>query len=228
MKIPQHIAIVMDGNRRWAKQRNLPTLEGHRKGLENFKKIARYCHEIGVKQLTVFAFSTENWKRSSSEKSYLLKLFLKGFSSAHIKELKQRKVRFRAIGQIEKFPDSLCKKIREAEELTRDNKEFFLHIALSYGGRADILEATKNIVANQVPVANINEQLFSRFLWTQEAPDPDLIIRTGKVKRISNFLLWQSAYAELFFPEKHWPEFSTKDLDKIIGEYAERERRFGT
>ncbi|MCD5396158.1 MAG: di-trans,poly-cis-decaprenylcistransferase [Candidatus Pacebacteria bacterium] len=226
-KIPYHLAIIMDGNRRWARSRGLPTLFGHKKGLENFKKIARYCYKKGVKILTAFAFSTENWNRSKEEVSYLMKLFESMFTKKNVEELNKKGVKINIIGQKWRFPKTLQKKIKEIEQLTKKNKKAILNIALSYGGRADIIEAIKKIVRLKVPPKEVNEELVSKYLWTKAQPDPDLIIRTGKEKRISNFLIWQSAYSELYFSNKHWPEFTEKDLEEAFLDYSKRKRRFG-
>jgi len=227
MKVPNHIAIIMDGNRRWAKINRLPAFEGHRRGVKAFDEIAKRCQEKTVKVLTVFAFSTENWNRPKKEVNFLIKLFLGMFSKNRIKELQDRGVKLNLIGQIEKFPKKLQEKIKEAEKQTKDNKNFILNIALSYGGRADITEAVKKILEKGISAKQITEDLISENLWTQGLPEPDLIIRTGGEKRISNFLIWQGAYSELYFANKYWPEFSEKDLDKAIVDYSSRQRRFG-
>ena len=223
----KHISIIMDGNRRWAKERGLPPLEGHKKGLDNLKNIAKHCQKTGIKCLTVFAFSTENWNRSAKEIKYLMNLFYQAFSEKNINELNKNKVKVNIIGQKERFSSVLKKRIKKAESITKNNKDYILNIALSYGGRADIVGAVKNIVKNKISFSKIKEQTISENLWTKGIPDPDIIIRTGKEKRISNFLIWQGAYAEIYFSDKHWPEFSAKDLDEIIIDYNNRERRFG-
>jgi len=220
MNLPYHIGIILDGNRRWAKERGKPSLYGHTKGLENFEKIARHCQKRGIKILTVFAFSTENWNRSKKEVDHLMRLFGNVFRKERIDELMKEKVRVNVIGQKHRFSVKLQKKIKEVEDLTKKNTKFVLNIAMSYGGRADITQATKK-------AKTITEDEISRNLWTQGLRDPDLIIRTGKEKRISNFLIWQGAYAELYFPDKHWPGFTEKDLDKALKEYDTRKRRFG-
>ena len=227
IKIPYHLGIIMDGNRRWAKQRGLPPLFGHRKGLKTFKKIAKYCYKKGVKILTVFAFSTENWNRSKEEVSYLMKLFDSMLSDKNVEELNKKGVKINIIGQKWRFPKKLQRKIKKVEQATRRNKKGILNIALSYGGRADIIQAIKKIVKLKIPPREINETLVSKYLWTKGLPDPDLIIRTGKEKRISNFLIWQSAYSELYFVNKHWPEFTEEDLEKAFLDYSKRQRRFG-
>jgi len=218
MKVPVHIGIIMDGNRRWAKKRNLPSLRGHQKGAEALEKISKHCQKRGVKILTVFAFSTENWNRSKKEVYYLMKLFEDLFTQKRINELMAKDVRLNVLGQKEKFSKKLQKKIEQVEELTKKNSKHIFNIALSYGGRADIVQAAKR-------AKRITEQEISKNLWFSR--DIDLLIRTGKEKRISNFLIWQSAYAELYFSDKHWPAFTEKDLDKALKDYDKRKRRFG-
>ncbi len=227
MTIPQHLAIVMDGNRRWAKERSLPSLKGHQKGAQTFKKIAEYCQKRGTKILTVFAFSTENWNRSKIEVNYLMKLFLVLFSRKNIKELQDRDVKLNIIGQREKLPAKLREKIRQIEKETENNKKFILNIALSYGGRADITQAVKNIIRKRAEIKEITEDLISKNLWTNDLPNPDLIVRTGGEKRISNFLIWQGAYSELYFTDSFWPDFSELELNEIFKDYANRKRNFG-
>ena len=227
MIIPQHLAIIMDGNRRWAKRKNLPSFRGHKHGLGVFKDISKYCQKRGTKTLTVFAFSTENWNRSKTEINFLMKLFLSLFSKKDIQELQDREVKLNIIGQKEKFSALLQEKIKKAEEQTKDNKNFILNIALSYGGRADIVEATRKILKKGFSSKKIDESLFSQYLWTKGLQDPDLIIRTGGEKRISNFLIWQGAYSELYFSDTLWPDFNKEELDKIFEDYATRKRNFG-
>jgi len=227
MIIPQHLAIIMDGNRRWAKQKNLPSFRGHKHGLGVFKDISKYCQKRGIKILTVFAFSTENWNRSKTEINFLIKLFLSLFSKKDIQELQDREVKLNIIGQKERFSALLQKKMKKAEEQTKNNENFILNIALSYGGRADIVEATKKILKKGLSSEEIDESLFSQYLWTKGLQDPDLIIRTGGEKRISNFLIWQGAYSELYFSDTLWPDFNKEELDKIFEDYATRKRNFG-
>jgi len=222
MNLPYHIGIIMDGNRRWAKEKGLAPLKGHQKGSEAFEKIARHCQKKGIKILTVFAFSTENWNRSKKEVDYLMKIFLNVFRKERVDKLMKEKVKVNVLGQKHRFSKQLQKKIQEIEDLTKDNSKFILNICLSYGGRADIVEAVKKIGNKK-----ITEDLISKNLWTQGLRDPDLIIRTGKEKRISNFLIWQSAYSEFYFSDKHWPDFSEAELDKALKEYDKRKRRFG-
>ena len=227
IKIPYHLGIIPDGNRRWAKKYGLPTLLGHKKGIETFKKIARYCYRKGVKILTVFAFSTENWDRSKEEIVYLMKLFDSMLSDKNVEEWNKKGIKINIIGQKWRLPNELQKKIKKVEQITRRNKKGILNIALSYGGRADVIQAIKKIIKLKIPLREINETLISKYLWTEGLPDPDLIIRTGKEKRISNFLIWQSAYSELYFSNKYWPEFTEEDLENAFLNYSKRQRRFG-
>jgi len=227
MKIPQHLGIIIDGNRRWARKRDLPTFLGHRKGFENVRKIARYAFKKGVKYLTIFAFSTENWKRDKKEVDYLMRLLKNAFSKKYIEELTKNEVKVNFIGQIKRLPKELQQKIKEVENITKRNKKYVFNIALSYGGRADIVEAAKKIIKKRIDAKEIDEELFSKFLWTKGMPDPDLVIRTGGEQRISNFLIWQMAYSELYFSKKFWPEFSKEDLDNAFLDYTKRQRRFG-
>ncbi len=227
-KIPNHVVLFPDGNRRWAKQKGLPGLKGHLKGHEKFKDFFRWCQEKGVKIVTVFGFSTENWKRSKKEVSYLMSLFKKGLSEKkEIEKFQKAGVRVKIIGQRKRLSKSLQKVISNIEELTKNNKKFYLNLAVSYGGRWDIVQAIKRIVKEKIPVKKINEGLVQGFLSTAGLSAPDLVIRAGGEKRLSNFVLWQSAYSELYFCPKLWPDFSEKDLDKAFQDYAKRQRRYG-
>jgi len=223
-KIPHHLGIIIDGNRRWAKERGLPALEGHRRGLERLKELIDWSKERGIKVLTLFVFSTENWKRSKVEVNYLIRLFEQALSKKNIQKIHQEGIKIRVIGQRERLPGSLQKTIKDVEELTKSNKGMVLNFALSYGGRAEIVEAIKNVIKKKIPLEKITEDMISQNLWTS---DVDLIIRTGKEQRISNFLIWQAAYSELYFCPKYWPEFSEKDLDRALQQYACCQRRFG-
>lgn len=222
-KIPYHLGIILDGNRRWAKEKGLPIFEGHRKGLEKVKKIIKWCKERGIKILTLFVFSTENWKRKKSEVNFLMNLAQKAFTN-DLKELQKERIKIKVIGQRERLPQSLQKAITESEELTKNNKELTVNFALSYGGRAEIVSAIKNIIKKKIPPEKITEETIKENLWVS---DLDLVIRTGKEQRISNFLIWQAAYSELYFCPKYWPDFTEKDLDRALAEYARRQRRFG-
>jgi len=227
IKIPYHLGIIIDGNRRWAKERGLPIFEGHRRGLYNVKKIGEYIYKKGVKILTVYTFSSENWNRCKTEVNYLMKLIEKVFSKAYIDDLIKKEIRLKVIGQKEKLSASLRKKIKKTEESTKKGKKGILNLAISYGGRLEIVQAVKKIIAKKTPANKINEEVINQNLWTEGLPYPDLIIRTGKEKRLSNFLIWQAAYSELYFADKYWPDFNEKDLDQAFLEYSQRERRFG-
>jgi undecaprenyl diphosphate synthase len=222
--IPYHLGIILDGNRRWARERGLPALEGHRRGLETIKKVIKWCKERGVKTLTLFVFSTENWKRTKKEVNFLMGLVRKAIDETYLKELHKEGIKVKIIGRKESLPNFLQETIKKAEELTKNNKEMVLNFALSYGGRAEILQAIKNIIEKKVPTKKITEETIKENLWTS---DVDFIIRTGKEQRLSNFLIWQAAYSELYFSKKYWPDFTEKDLDKALTEYVQRQRRFG-
>jgi len=225
-KIPQHIVLFPDGNRRWAKNRGSSSFSGHKQGYKNLVDFSEWCKKRGVKVLTVFGFSTENWQRTKKEVNYLMKLFEIGLFKS-LKKFEKNQVRVKIIGQEEKLPRSLKKIIRKIEQKTEDNKNFHLNLAISYGGKWDILQAVKNIIKNKVNPDKIDEKLFEEYLSTAGLPNPDLIIRAGGQMRLSNFLLWQAAYAELYFSPKLWPDFTSQDLDKAIKEFAERQRKFG-
>ena len=227
-KIPYHIVLFPDGNRRWAREKGLPTLQGHWQGYQNLLKFCRWCQKRGVKVLTTFGFSTENWKRSKREVDYLMKLFGRGLSNKkHIKNLQKDKVRVKIIGQKERLPKSLQKVISNIENLTKNNKNLHLNLAVSYGGKWDITQAVQKIVRKKIPASKITEELISEHLSTAGLPEPDLIIRAGGERRLSNFVLWQGAYSELYFAKKYWPAFTEKDLDLALKEYSRRQRRFG-
>jgi undecaprenyl diphosphate synthase len=221
-----HLADIMDGNRRWAKKRNLPTLKGHQRGYEKLKQVGDWCLENGIKFLTVYAFSNENWHRKKSEVNYLMKLMLNGLKN-DIDEFHSKGIRLKAIGQIEKFPKYLQKLIHESEEITKNNKKAILILCLSYGGRTEIADAVKKIVAKKIKPAQITEKLIEDNLYFPEAPAPELIIRTGGEFRMSNFLAWQSVYSELFFSKTLWPALSHNEFNEILDEYGKRQRRFG-
>jgi undecaprenyl diphosphate synthase len=223
---PKHIGIIMDGNRRWAKAKGLPTFEGHRQGVETFKKVGQWCLDRGIKYLTVFTFSTENWNRPKNEINYLLKLF-KSILRNEIDKLDRKGVRFNVVGRIEGFPKILQQEMHRAMAKTKDNVKAIFSLALNYGGRAEIVDAVKKIIANGLKPERITEELFGKYLYSPEIPDPDLIIRTSGELRTSGFLLWEAAYSELYFCDKYWPDFSEKDLDTAIEEFGRRQRRFG-
>ena len=229
-KAPKHIAIIMDGNRRWAKSRGLTTKIGHKEGAENLKRIARHANRIGIKYLTVYAFSTENWKRNEEEVSSLMILF-KAYLNEFAKSANTENIRIKVIGHIETLPKDLQDNVNKAMDRTRDNTGLTLCIAFNYGGRDEIAKATREIardaVLNKVNIDNINENLISEYLYTKNIPDPDLVIRTSGEIRLSNFLTWQVVYSEFLFVNKYWPEFSEEDLEDAINTYEKRNRNFG-
>jgi len=226
--IPKHIVLFPDGNRRWAKERGLPTLEGHMKGRENFEGFLTWCKSRGVKVITVFGFSSENWNRSKEEVECLMDLFETYLAEPKsIEKFQKGGVRVKIIGQKERLRPSLQKVIAQIEEITKNNAQFHLNLAVSYGGKWDITQAAKKVVEEGIPVEEITEETIAQRLSTAGLSDPDLIIRAGGEKRLSNFLLWQAAYAELYFCPKYWPDFTEHDLEEAIEEYARRQRRFG-
>ena len=228
--VPRHIAIIMDGNGRWAKARGLPRIAGHRRGAEAARRAVIAAAELGVPYLTLFGFSSENWKRPSSEIQDLMGL-LRHYLRGEIAELHRNGVRLKVIGDLGTLDPDIISLIEHAETMTRDNNRINLTIALSYGGRAEIVTAVRAI-ARQVLSGNlaadvVDEEFFARHLFTAELPDPDLVIRSSGEQRISNFLLWQSAYSELVFTNTLWPDFSKSDLQQAIDEFCARERRYG-
>ncbi len=227
--IPQHIAIIMDGNGRWAKKRGLPRTAGHKQGAENIRKIAIACNELGVKALTCYAFSTENWKRPESEVEYLCKL-PKLFFQRYLAELKKNNIRVTFLGEIERFPNETRSVITTAVEQTKDNTGLILCLAVNYGGRREITLAAQRYAADVVrgiADAAIDEEAFGHYMMSEGMPELDLMIRTSGELRISNFLLWQLAYAELIFTPVTWPDFDRDCLVEAIDEYTHRNRRFG-
>lgn len=224
--IPSHIAIILDGNRRWAKERGLPTFFGHRKGMDNAKKIVLYAQKAGVKVITMYAFSTENWSRSEKEVNYLMKLF-ENYIDKYIDDYHKRGIKFRHIGSLKELPASLQKKLKNAIELTKNNTGIVANLALNYGGRDEIKRTVQKLVEDGVRAKDITTDLINENLDTAGLPDPDLIIRTSGEQRTSGFLIWQGAYSELYFPKVHWPDFNEKEFDKAIAEFNKRQRRFG-
>lgn len=228
--LPLHVGIIMDGNRRWAKQKNLPVSSGHAKGAEVFKNLALYCNKIGLKHLTVYAFSTENWKRSEQEVSALMLLFRK-YLKMVMKEFKDENIKIKFIGDISKFSEDIQSMVKTIEFETKERTGLNLNIAMNYGSRAEIIRAAKNICKDildkKLKIEDIDEKLFENNLYTIGQGDIDLIIRTAGEERISNFLLWQSAYAEFYFTKKLWPDFSEDEFNKAINEYNKRIRKFG-
>lgn len=222
-EIPQHLGIIMDGNRRWAKEKKLPVFKGHIEGLATLEKIIKHCRKRGIKNLTVFAFSTENWQRPQREVNFLMNLCKKALTH-DFQKLVEDSIRVKIIGEKEKLSKGLISSLEEIEETTKNNKDMTLNIALSYGGRAEIASAMKNIIKNKISPDKITEKTIAENLWTS---DLDFLIRTGKEQRLSNFLIWQAAYAELYFSEKYWPDFTEKDLDLALEDFAARNRRHG-
>jgi len=226
MNIPKHIVVFPDGNRRWAREKGLNTLEGHKKGYDNLLNFCDWCKKKGVKIGTAFGFSTENWNRSEEEVNYLMKL-LESALIDNLDKYDKDGVKVRVIGQKERLPKSLQEAITKTEEATKNNSNFQLNLGISYGGRWDIVNAVKNIIKEGIELDKIDEKLFESYLSTAGLPAPDLVIRAGGEMRLSNFVLWQSAYAELYFSPKYWPDFNEEDLDIALTEFDKRSRRFG-
>ncbi|HEX7364137.1 MAG TPA: isoprenyl transferase [Dehalococcoidia bacterium] len=224
--LPQHVAIIMDGNGRWAKQRGLPRLEGHRAGTEKIRLVTEIFTECKIKYLTLFAFSTENWNRPGSEVRGLMKI-LSNRLEPEIKRLHKNNIRVRHLGKLDSLSLELQKKIRAAIELTANNTGGTLCVAFDYGGRAEIVEAARKLLSSGVSSKDITEDVFRKYLYAPDIPDPDLIIRTGGETRLSNFLLWQAAYSELYFTDVLWPDFDRAEIDKALASYGSRQRRFG-
>jgi len=229
-KIPKHIAVIMDGNGRWAKNRSLPRVVGHKNGLDSVRDIVESCDQIGVKYLTLYAFSIENWKRPNLEVTFLMKL-LRQYLENEIEELHQNNVRLNTIGKISSLPKNVRSVLNSCMEKTKENTGLVLTLALSYSGRWDIVRSVQMIVSDvrrgKVSPEDINEEFFSNYLQTNSLPNPDLLIRTSGEMRLSNFLLWELAYSELYVTESLWPDFRRNDLYKAIESFSKRERRFG-
>ncbi|GBD14377.1 Ditrans,polycis-undecaprenyl-diphosphate synthase ((2E,6E)-farnesyl-diphosphate specific) [bacterium HR25] len=225
-QVPRHVAIIMDGNGRWARERGLPRLAGHRAGTENLRRVIQRFADYGVRYLTLFAFSTENWQRPKREVQGLMRI-LGQVIRREVQHLHENGVRLLHIGSLEGLPPRLQRQVQEAIELTKENDRLTLVIAFNYGGRAEILEAIRQLLAKGIPPDDLSEELFAEHLYTADIPDPDLIIRTGGEMRISNFLLWQAAYAEFYSTSVYWPDFSEEDIDAALLAYSRRKRRFG-
>jgi len=230
LKIPQHIAIIMDGNGRWAKQKRMPRNYGHMQGSKRVEDICRAAHELGVKYLTIYAFSTENWSRPADEVKALMRI-LRDYLKESVKKASENNMRVRVIGDRERLDEDIRASIEHLEEVSAGNTGLNFQIALNYGGRDEMLRAIRRIAAEckdgQLSVEDIDEKLFSSYLDTADIPEPDFMIRTSGEQRLSNFLLWQTAYSEFYFPEVLWPDFDKKELKKAIEEYTKRDRRFG-
>jgi undecaprenyl diphosphate synthase len=228
---PSHISVIMDGNGRWAKNRNLPRIAGHRKGAESVREVIAACKEMQIPYLTLYAFSSENWNRPAKEVEGLMKL-LQFYLNKELGQLHENNICLKIIGDRTLLSKKINDQIESAELLTKDNNSLYLTIALSYGGRQEIVNAVKNaaldVVANKVSIDTIDENLFEKYLYTKDIPDPDILIRTGSEKRLSNFLLWQMAYTELFFVDILWPDLKKHHIKEILAEFTKRERRYGT
>ncbi len=226
-KIPQHLAIIMDGNRRWARARGLKPFDGHKAGYKKLGDVLKWCKEAGIKILTLYAFSTENWKRSKQEVDFLMRLFYYALTK-NVKKLHKSNVRLRVIGHKEDLPKKLQKAIKKAEKLTENNTSGILNLAINYGGRQELVDAFNKILSAQGGLPKkVNEELISKNIYNAGLTEPDLIIRTSGELRLSGFLLWESAYSELYFTKHHWPEFSKKDFNNALKSFANRQRRFG-
>lgn len=224
--VPHHLAVIMDGNGRWAQSRGLPRLAGHRAGTQNLHRVLREAKQLGIKIITIYAFSTENWRRPQEEVRGLMML-LEEFIVREMDELHKEGVKINHLGRFEGVAPRLQGKIKQAIELTRNNTSLILNVAFNYGGREEILDAVRAMLEHHVNPEDVTEALFSHYLYTTEQPDPDLIVRTSGEVRISNFLLWQGAYAELYSTSVYWPDFDEVELRKAVEHYARRERRFG-
>ena len=226
LTVPQHVAIIMDGNGRWARRRNLPRIAGHRAGAENLRRIITACAEFGIKILTIYAFSTENWERPEDEVRGLMNIFTRVLDQ-ELKDLHRQGVCLHHLGDLNGIEPALQKKVRDALELTRNNDRLILNVAFNYGGRAEILHAVRQMLADGVSPDELTEELFSSYLFTAGLPDPDLVIRTSGELRVSNFLIWQAAYAEYVAAPEMWPDFGREELYAAIVEYSKRDRRYG-
>jgi undecaprenyl diphosphate synthase len=227
---PEHVAVIMDGNGRWAKQRGLKHLEGHRRGADAVERIVEASKELGIKYLTLYAFSTENWRRSPEEVNGLMNL-LKEFLDEKLDTINEKGVRLRAIGRLDKLPSATRKKLEHSIEVTRDNTEGNLILALNYGGRTEIVDAARKIaedaISGKIKPAKLDEKLFADYLYAPDVPDPELMIRTSGEFRLSNFLLWQLSYSEIYITDVLWPDFDKEEFAKAIQQFKSRDRRFG-
>ncbi len=229
-KIPLHVAIIMDGNGRWAKKRGLPRSEGHRVGMEKIREVMDACKEEGIRILTLFAFSKQNWNRPKREVNFLMNRF-KYYLDSEVDNLMQKGVCFRVIGRINELPSDLVERINKVQSKTKNNRDFFLNLAINYGGQEEIVDTAKRICKmvkdGEISPEDVSVDLFRQYLYTADFPYPDLLIRTGGEYRVSNFLLWQIAYTELWITRTFWPDFNREDLKQALEEFACRERRFG-
>jgi undecaprenyl diphosphate synthase len=228
---PRHVAIIMDGNGRWAKKRGLPKIAGHKAGAKSVEETIKAAREAGIEILTLYTFSTENWKRPKKEVDSLMKL-LESYLDSEAEKIAKKDIKIKAIGRIEGLPESVRRKISALEEKTKNNKSLLLNLALNYGGRPEITDAAKKIAEDvkkkKLSPEDVSEEVFEKYLYTKGIPDPDLLIRTSGEMRLSNFLLWQLSYTEIYVTDTLWPDFRKKDLDKAITEFQKRERRYGS
>lgn len=225
-RVPRHVAVIMDGNGRWAAERGLARVEGHERGTENIRRITHTAGEVGIEYLTLWAFSTENWRRPADEVSGILRILGEAIER-ETEELHRQGAQLRHIGSLDGLSPSLRQSVVDAIELTKHNSKLVLTLAFNYGGRQEILQAVRRCLDDGVSPDELDEHAFARRLYTQDIPDPDLIIRTSGEHRLSNFLIWQGAYAELFFTPKFWPDFGPADLEEAVADFSRRERRFG-
>ena len=224
--LPKHVGIIVDGNRRWAKERKLPTFAGHKKGAERIEEIVKYAQELGIKIITIYAFSTENWKRVEEETSYLMELF-ETYARNKMGDANDLGVRVRILGDLQGLPNSLQEVLSKLITLTRSNEKLILNLALNYGGRDELVRTFRKLLLINMTASKLTEELININLDTAGLPDPDMIIRTSGEQRLSNFLPWQGTYAELYFPKVNWPDFDKKQLDIALEEYQKRQRRMG-
>ncbi len=230
-KIPQHVAVIMDGNGRWAKQKGLPRIEGHRRGANALKELLRYCKDLGIKTLTAYAFSTENWGRPKGEVNFLMTLFER-LLQKELQEMEEEEVCINFIGDLTPLPKSLQQEMHRSMERTKNNQGVFFNVAINYGSRHEMINACRAIAEKvqqgELSADAINEDEISQHLYTSASPDPDLLIRTSGEMRLSNFLLWQLAYTEIYVTETLWPDFDSSQFDRALASFQQRDRRFGT
>ena len=230
-RLPRHVAVIMDGNRRWAKQKHMPAMFGHNEGVKAFRRIVEACHDLGVQHLTAYAFSAENWHRSSLEVNGLMRLF-EFYVQNERESMMKNGIRFQSLGRVDLLPEGVRREFRKTEEITAANSDMTLHLAVNYGGRAEIAEAARalalRVQKRELNPDDIDEDVVAQSLWTADCPDPDLLIRTSGELRISNFLLWQMAYTEFWFTDVLWPELTEYHFYRAVLEYQHRERRKGT
>ncbi|MDO8715739.1 MAG: polyprenyl diphosphate synthase [Dehalococcoidales bacterium] len=224
--LPNHLALVPDGNGRWAERNGLPRLAGHHAGIENMYRMLQYINEYPIKYLTLYGFSTENWGRPEDEVGGLFELVTE-FINAHIQEIHEQNIQFHHLGRLKELPSRLQKTVNRAVQLTENNTGMVLNVAFNYGGRTEIIDAVRRLIIEKVAPQKIDEKLFESYLYTTSSPNVDMLIRTGDELRLSNFLIWQTAYSEYYFTKVLWPDFGKKDLDKALLSYSQRKRRFG-